>query len=673
MPLLHFSIFKVVISYTLGIIVAHLLPSTTQGLFWWSLLLLIGATIIWQLERRGLGNTSWFAVLVLTGFFLLGFQNYQQTNPKHSAHHFSRFTTSDLPQQLVVEIKEIQKPTTWNQSYIAKVLQIENNSVDGLLLLKISHDTLHSFPYKVGQQLAITARVEQVKPNLNPYQFDYKKFLELKNIYHQARVCYDQVIIIDQNKYHPKTLASAFRTKLIAKLETSAIKPSQRSILQALLLGYKDDISEENYRNYANAGAIHILAVSGLHVGILFLVLSNILGFLSKLPRGKTIKFAIIIFLLWCFAFVAGLSPSVVRSVSMFTFFAVAGMLDRKVVPFHTLLLSFFFLLLFHPKWLFHVGFQMSYLAVFFILWLQPKLYRLYAPRFYVDKLFWSITTVSIAAQLGVAPVSIYYFKQFPGLFLLSNWVILPFLAVILVGGLLILTLLWFNILPSKAALFYDRMLYYLNEFVAWVASQEAFIFDHLHLSITKLFLVYALMLCLILILIQKSTKLLYWLIGCLFLYYSSHRKETFNNKQSQLVIFHATAKTIIGLKNQDSVYIFGSDPIISTGSYPIENYLLAQTTPKALKPLQHFFRFRDRELLIIDSSAVYLNNKADIILLRGSPKLHLDRMLDSIKPSMVIADGSNYHSFIDRWKTSCRKRKIPFHYSGEKGAFILE
>ena len=252
-------------------------------------------------------------------------------------------------------------------------------------------------------------------------------------------------------------------------------------IIQALLLGQRNSISTETYDNYKDAGAVHILAVSGLHIGILLLLLQFLFRPLEILPKGRTIKLVVIVLLLWCFAFLAGLSASVVRAVTMFSFVAYALYLNRPSNTFNILALSMFFiLLLFNPMLLFQVGFQMSYAAVFSIVWIYPMLQRFWTPKNSVLQKIWQLLSVSIAAQLGVLPISLFYFHQFPGLFFISNLLIVPFLGLLLGMGILVMVLALLDILPDFLVLWYNRIISLMNSVVEWVAQQEAFIFKNI-------------------------------------------------------------------------------------------------------------------------------------------------------------------------------------------------
>ena len=191
----------------------------------------------------------------------------------------------------------------------------------------------------------------------------------------------------------------------------------------------------------------------------------------------------IIVLLLWCFAIIAGLSPSVTRAVTMFSTISIAMHLKRPTNIYNTLVISAFVILLFKPTFLFEVGFQMSYLAVLGIVSVQPIIYKLWKPKLWAVDKIWQIFSVTLAAQAGVVPISLFYFHQFPGLFFISNLVVIPFLGAILIGGILVIITSLLNILPQVLANIYGMIISWMNDFVSWVSLQEEFLFKEISIS----------------------------------------------------------------------------------------------------------------------------------------------------------------------------------------------
>ncbi len=429
------------------------------------------------------------------------------------------------------------------------------------------------------------------------------------------------------------------------------------------------------YSDYAAAGAIHILAVSGLHVGIVYFILQFLFSPFNLFRKGKLIIPILIVICLWVFAFITGLSPSVVRAVTMFTFFAFAKIINRDTNAINTMFLSYFVLLLINPMWLFHVGFQLSYLAVFFILWIVPMINRMYYPTNYFLKKVWGIITVTIAAQIGIIPLSLYYFHQFPGLFFLTNIVILPFLGILLGFGILIIVLAVFNILPEWIAISYNYIIKQMNGFINWIAHQDSFLFQDIHFSSEKVLASYVLIISSIILWKIKSQKgFIYCFIG-LSLLIGIFVFDEFSNSNNEFIVFQKSRKTLIGFKHGDNFVLFRSDTnSIYKNSYPLKGYRIANDINNYSEGnLPSILSYNHKNILILDSLGIYpKNSEIDIVLLSMSPKVNLERLIDCLQPKLIIVDGNNYKSYVSRWKKTCEEKKLPFHYTGIEGAFVL-
>ena len=436
-------------------------------------------------------------------------------------------------------------------------------------------------------------------------------------------------------------------------------------------------MSQAIYNDFVNAGAIHILAVSGLHVGIVLYLLTFLLMPLNRFKHGKMIRATIILILLWCFAIIAGLSPSVTRAVTMFSIIAIAMNIKRPTNIYNTLAISAFFLLLFRPAFLFEVGFQLSYVAVLAIVIIRPLIYELWQPKWKVVNYLWQIFAVTVAAQIGVAPLAIFYFNQFPMLFFISNMAIIPFLGLILGFGIGVIGLALLNILPSFLAEFYGGVISLMNAVVAWVSQQERFLVENISLNLGQTLSTYMLMIAVLVWIKKPHFKKLAFTIVAVLLVQGLFVLQKYENRNSAFLIFHKSRKTMIGQKQGSTLLVshnldsasFSKDRVIS--NFCVGNFI--ESTH--LDSLKSVYSFKNKTLLIIDSIGVYnvKQFKPHYILLRNSPRLNLERMLDSINPKQIIADGSNYKSYIKRWEATCLKRNISFHQTGTMGAFVIE
>lgn len=622
-------------------------------------------------------NKQWsipFGIALLFLFLFLGIGNTIIKNPLHNESHYTHLNNKKTHTYLF-SIQEQLKPSKYHTKYIVQLHKSDSTHITGKALLSIEIDSTQK-KLTIGHWY-YTRTILKDLPNIkNPYQFDYGTYLKRKDIYGQFLIGSNEFLKGDQVTETSKTLALRFRESVISTLKNQPFTQKQLAIIQALVLGQRQDIDANLSNQYANAGMMHILAVSGLHVGILLLILRSITGIISN-RKFRWVRSGICITLLWCFAFVTGLSPSVLRAVTMFSFLELGNCLGGKRSVNDALLFSAFILLSIDPMLLYQVGFQLSYLAVIAILWIQPWLYSFYRPNYYLTTKLWGIITVSIAAQIGVLPLSLFYFHQFPGLFLISNIVVLPFLSIILSLGILIIGLSYFSILPNELAIAYGKIIDFLNNFIAWVASKEVFIIDHISLSFTAMLLMYVLLASLIYTLKKYRYKrlLFFFTIVVLTLSIQVYKKE--KKETSHITIFHKNRETLMGVYMADSLVVYSdTHHKNSTTDYRIEAYQNRFGLDTFhLRNMQNYFSFRHKKILVIDSLEVYKIKgiQPNYILLRQSPDIHLERLISLYPNTIIIADGSNYKSDITRWKATCHQLKIPFHSTYEKGFFMIE
>ena len=307
-----------------------------------------------------------------------------------------------------------------------------------------------------GDLIVAKAYVNEITNRGNPYEFDYKNYLAKQKIYFST---YIKTANFSKNESSQMSLfiwAERFRQQLLNQLETSLNNHQAFQVVSALTLGYRDELTQETRAYFTSTGAMHVLAVSGLHVGVIFMCLNWMISFLKRTRIGRIINFFAILAALWCYAMITGFSPSVQRATVMFSFVLVANSLNRSTSIYNSIAASAFFLLLHNPNLIFDVGFQLSYMAVTSIVFFYPRLEKLVYVRNVLLRKIWQLFCVSFAAQIGTFALSIYYFNQFPIYFWLSNFVVIPSVFIIL--GL---TLLFFILSPFLA----------VKQGIAWVLS----------------------------------------------------------------------------------------------------------------------------------------------------------------------------------------------------------
>ncbi len=668
MKLLAFIPIKLTLLLLLGILLGRLYPVDPVPLLMLTVSLFLLLTAVFSIEKKT--NTILFGCIVAITVVSLGAYSYSRAQPKNHAGHYSKMPLEKTA-YWSLKISEVLKPNQFSNRYFARVENVDGNFATGSLLVTIPLDS-NSRILQIDDEILVYASAQSIHPPLNPHQFNYKKYLEDLGVYHQIRILPNHFLKVE---IPTKTLvgrASRARNHIISALKQANFGADELGVIQALLLGQRADISEETYTNYQKAGAVHILAVSGLHIGILLLLIQFLLRPLKYIPKGRTLILFSSVVLLWGFAFLAGMSASIIRATTMFTFVAYALYLNRPSNSFNILALSVLFILLFiNPNLLFQVGFQMSYAAVFAILWIFPSLQKLWLPKNKIVRYFWQLLCVSLAAQLGVFPISLFYFHQFPGLFFISNLIIIPALGLILGLGIAIIFLSLINWLPTQLAWFYNEIISLMNSLIGWVAKQERFIFDSVSFDFGQLLLAF-----LVLILLMNTVsnftyrRISFFIISLICFQGWTIYQEVEAAERKEFVILHQNRNSIILNRNGKKVWVLTNHK--NRTKNVVKDYQIGERINTIHHDsLTNSYNMQNSTLLLIDSVGSYpfeiSNNR---ILLVQSPKINLERLIQIINPIEIIADGSNYKNYIARWQLTCLKNKIPFHYTGEKGAF---
>ncbi len=603
--------------------------------------------------------------------FCLGYSLAMTHNHKAYNQHYTKQSIIEIVKYdtLVIRIREIQKPT-WSNRYIVDIEQYNSKTSFGKLMMY----TPLEISFNVDDRLLTIVDFRAIDKPRNPYQFNYHNYLKHRNVY-------ASISLTDTNF---KRLSSAntiygyadkVRQYVMELMCPWDINHTAMSIFEALVLGQRQDISDDLKDSFERAGVVHILAISGLHIGIILLFLRWLFRPLHRLPKGRIISTFFMVLMLWGFAIVSGLSPSVIRAVGMFTLVALSLSLRRRAKLINTILAAAFLSLLIDPNMLFEVGFQLSYAAVLSIAILAPWLQSMWCAKHKLLIWFRDTISVTLAAQIGVLPISLFYFHQFPGLFLVANIVLIPLVTFILFFSFVMVLFATIKFYHFKIALTYEWCIELMTGWVSRIAQFDYFFTDRISFGWLELCISY----------------------GFLFLFGWLHTKPTAKRIQvilitisgllvvsiysklqlrpSELIIFHKTRHTIIGINNGQRITLYhdmNPDDIIDERL--VSDYETGSGI-KTIKPLpkQNLFEFNGKLWLVLDSMGINgaQNFEVNGMVITQSPRIHLDRWLDSLQPKIVIADGSNYKSFLDRWEASCRQKGVEFHRTDTQGAYI--
>lgn len=488
-----------------------------------------------------------------------------------------------------------QVPPKTDQCF-AKLLELPKEGKNSLfaqfeLLAYISEDSLHrsnGFQFilytgkdsnlshlSLGDLVCFKGELKKLTNPINPHQFDYAQYLNRKGIGGQIYIK-DSLLILQNipEGFDVISLFKSLQQKCIKIFSNSHLSDDQLAIVNALVIGNRDELSPDLRNDFADAGVIHILAVSGLHVGIIYFIIQWILkAVFSK--RMKKVQFAIILTVIWTYAGITGFSPSVLRASTMFSFVAIGILGERKTNTYNMLAASAIFLIIINPLIIREVGFQLSYLAVIGILFFYKQIFPLLTFRSLILRKTWMLLVVSFSAQLATFPLSIYYFGQFPNLFLVTNLMVIPLATLTLYSGLLYLLISQVPFVREFIFFTLDWSLRLLNQSVTYFADLSYAVTENLRLSILQVLLIYVFIFLLI-VFIKSANRysLRYLMVVSLilsgtFVYNLMHKTH-----RNELYILEGRTSPIIALlKGQKATFIC-SEENIQNSEYLISDFI---------------------------------------------------------------------------------------------------
>ncbi|WP_321333472.1 ComEC/Rec2 family competence protein [uncultured Bacteroides sp.] len=429
-----------------------------------------------------------------------------------------------------------------------------------------------------GDELLFSARISIPKNNGNPDEFDYVRYLLRKGISGTGFVYSGNwKVVANHNHRSFSQLAADWRGRVLDTYRTLGFSGDDFAVLSALTVGYKDELSDEVKESFSVSGASHVLALSGLHIGFLYALLLLLLkGIPDRSNKLKLLRVAIVIAVLWAFAFLTGFSPSVVRSVIMFSLFALSGFFSGKSLSMNALAAAGVAMLLYNPCWLFDVGFQLSFCAVAAILLLHPFIYSKFSFSSLPMKYLWGLISISIVAQIGTAPLVILYFSRFSTYFLLTNILVIPLVSIIMFLAIAMLLLSPFPSFQIWLKEILQYVLQRLNGSVRWVEQLPFSSINDLWVYPLEVFGIYLSILLFIWYLAHRTGRCLFAFLFSLFLLCSYHTAMLYKDRpQESLVFYH--------LRNCPVVHCIANDGkswLVYADSLPDEHYVYAAVSP---------------------------------------------------------------------------------------------
>lgn len=676
--------FRLLAPFILGIIFQikfSFLPA--YNLFFLSgLLLIILLITAFRLTRHFTFNKIW-GVLISLFLFALGVQLviFKQQNKcclKEEEHTFIA-TLIESPAEKENSVKTVLKINSIKDS-------ADWTKTNTLLLCYFEKDSA-TLSLSLGDQIVAHAYINEIKHTGNPFAFNYKKYLSFKEIYNQSYIEKEKFRILAQNKGSKlKLLSNKTRKQLLQVYQQNNIQGDEFAVLSALTLGYKDELTPELKESFSTSGAMHILAVSGLHVGIIYIILCKLLFFLEKNRYGNILRSLITIATLFFYAFLTGLSDSVMRATIMLSFISFGNVFTRQMNIYNSIAASAFILLLLNPYSVMSVGFQLSYAAVLSIVFFQPKIYSLFSFKKQIPDYIWQLVSVAVAAQIGTFPITVHYFNQFPAYFIVTNIIIIPLATLIIYGALILFIFSFSTVISSVIAKVINFFLIVLNTSINFIenlpgSSISGLIFDN-----NEVLLLITFILTLVFFIVSKRIHFFYYSIFFLigFNVYNISMVEL-NSRKSLFTVHHIPKASAIQLIDQNNAYFYHGEKLkdddknINYNVKPIWKHFNIKhnnvTRQNLWKPINYFSLRNKRIVQIKDNyftSYIALNKlKANYIILSENVDISIKELTKYFQFELIIFDTSNSYYTINKWENECEENDIDYYNVPKNGAYV--
>lgn len=643
-----------------------------------ALLIATGFTIrkpVLQFQFRWLPGLGIFLCMFVAGYFIS--DRYE---------HENRFENRDKAGVFSVELTE--NPAEKCNSYLCRVKTLHYFGTDtsyqtrGKAILYIAKNDAAA-ALESGDRLLVKATFNKPDGAMNPEGFDYALYLKRQGF---GATAYADTAHWQKTGTNTAfsifRLAESYQKKLVEIYKRFGIEGDEYAVLAALTLGCKDALHPELRQNYSTSGGMHILAVSGLHVGVVYFVLGFLLSFMDKNRRLKILKTIIIILFLWMYALITGLSPSVIRAALMFSFIALGTIFERKAQIYNTICVSAFIMLLVRPNNLFDVGFQLSYSAVISIIYFQPAISKWIFVKNKILRWIWNLLAVSLAAQIGTAPFGLFYFHQFSNYFIITNLVAIPAAILIIYTALALLAFSSIPYIPVWIAFVLKYMLKGLNICIDFIHDLP---FSTLRFSIDLWQITLIIGAIILASAFYKSRKFMYLstCLGCILTVVILNLLTKYQTLNTNGIIVYADNKsTHVDFLEGQQHYLFSTD--LSSVTFAAENYWMARKldlpydiyTESWFK--DGFVEFKGQRICLLTHPNLANKTTAqpleiDYLIIGNGMKPKISQILECMSPKKIIIDKSIPAWYKDQIKKTCRERNIGFYSVAEKGAFVLK
>ncbi|MBK7214580.1 MAG: ComEC family competence protein [Bacteroidales bacterium] len=672
------------------------LPIILLALFLVSFFLILNQNLNQNYHKRWMHGAGISLTLLVLGLFVVQ-QNWEQQTPSH----FSNRPYDLLLARVTEEHQEKEK--TWKLQvqvhFCGKTGSLEPSM--GKILIYLSKKQQAQTIPNYGDWILIRQKAKLIPPPSNPGTFDYRQYMATQSVYHQLFLETGKWKLLPcRSTSDLKGISIQVKSYLLKRMAESNIGGKEYAVAAALILGQDDWLDYETRSEFSHSGVVHILGISGLHVGILYLVLNFVLSFLNKKPRHQLIKTIIILLIIWFYALITGLSPAALRAATMFSFVLLGKLGDRNMHIINALAASAFFLLVFDPYLVTNIGFLFSYLAVLGIVLMHEPLYSIIEFRWkWMDKI-WSLIAMTLVAQISTVPITLYFFHQFPTYFLPANLLVIPLSNLIIYSGMAILIFSFIPIISGFFGLITSWMLKLLFLITSVIDKLPFALIQPVYIGMPQLLLLYALIVSAIVFIHTKHKLALFAAFAFLLFALavgSVHKIKAV--EQQKIMAFSINKHTAIA-------WIKGTDCLITADTGLLSNQKLMEQTvlpgliELGVKNIEYsgLFKpyFSEKLRLKIDTvscgSYTQFGQSRNFILYQlpdipaGKRKIQLDNLFitgniyaeykklnTAFMSSRIILDCSNSAFRCNKWQESVTENSVEMINLRDEGALMLD
>ena len=589
-----------------------------------------------------------------------------------------------------INVSAIRDGDEWIETSGRTLLYLEKDSASMLL--------------RTGDRIVFSPELSGIENKGNPEEFDYRKYLAYNMIFTSDYLAGDDWRLVDDEAVGFRPKLSRLRLKLVGLLRDFGLSDDELGVMLAMTMGYSDILSDEIRHAYSSAGAMHILAVSGLHVGIIYGIIVFLLSFIKN-DKLNWLKVALTISLIWLYALFTGMSPSVSRASLMFSLMSLGKLQKNSPGSLNAVFASMFILLVINPYNLVNIGFQLSYSAVIGIIILQPKLYAIFEVKNKFLDWIWSLTTVSVAAQLATMPLCFYYFHQFSNYFLLTNYVMIPISTIAIWTCFIFFAVSWIPYVSTAVAYCLSWLAKAMNYACLTIEGLPFSTTQDISLDMPQVILLFAIIILFVtFFFFTKRYRHLFAAVTMCVLLAATNLWQSFeSSSQKTLVVYNISKTTAINIiDGTDNIMFANLDSIqpekieftaknnwlkkgldrekyvnLSSGKENLLSTITAIDNRKVF--FKHkFIDYDGLKLYVLDDNFMPIDDESfgkvdvDYVVLADSPYVTLEEVAEHFNFKKIIIASSNSISRCEAWEAEKLALGYDVHDVRNDGAFIV-